>query len=277
MYLIRARSGQTQKLTTITESTIPTVLAGPYGTSFPHQDTRHLLAVAGGSGVSFTLPVVQELLLRSPLSPAGFEKKHDSLSSSAGGVIDFIWIIRHSHDATWIAPELSALKIALAQNLGLRIKIYVTREDASDASAKSLAAPEITGAETETEEISSSSSSEDLANPEKSAYHTTTVHALSSSPQNQSHNLHSLLTPLPKYSSRFSVSFLSHAHPDLSEIVSDFRDRCAETNSASYGGAEEAGEIVGSGPEGMGHDLRLAVAAGAGVGVGERFHWDGRE
>jgi ferric-chelate reductase len=268
MYLIRARAGQTQKLTKHTESTIPTVLAGPYGTSFPHQDTRHLLAVAGGSGVSFTLPVVQELLLRSPpSSPQGFEKKHDSLTTStSGGVIDFIWIIRHSHDAAWIAPELSALKTALAQNLGLRVKIYVTREDASEGEKALASAGEDTSTVVAAEEISSSSSSEDLANPEKSAYHST-VRSRPSPPQ----QLRTLLAPLSSQAaSRFSITYLAHAHPNLSEIVADFRDRCA-------GAGDEAGEIVGSGPEGMGHDLRIAVAEGKGVGTGERFHWDGRE
>jgi ferric-chelate reductase len=277
MYLIRARSGQTQKLTTLSESTIPTILAGPYGISFPHQDTSHLLAIAGGSGVSFTLPVVQELLLRSSHTNGGKE--------GGGGVIDFIWIIRHHRDLLWIAEELASLKSELKENLGLRIKIFVTREAAAAAAAaassSSLEQDEKSAAVVASEaaaETSSSSSEENLSNPEKSAQ-STTLQTITSS---QKHDLSSLLLPpSPSSSSRFTITFLSHAHPNLSEIVNDFRERCSEpTHSVSrFGQDSSAVEIVGSGPEDMGRDLRLAVAAGRGVGgaEGERFHWDGRE
>jgi ferric-chelate reductase len=272
MYLIRARSGQTQKLTTLSESTIPTILAGPYGIPFPHQDTSHLLAIAGGSGVSFTLPVVQELLLRSSHTNGGKE--------GGGGVIDFIWIIRHHRDLLWIAEELASLKSELKENLGLRIKIFVTREAAA-ASSSSLEQDEKSAAVVASEaaaETSSSSSEENLSNPEKFAQ-STTLQTITSS---QKHDLSSLLlAPSPSSSSRFTITFLSHAHPNLSEIVNDFRERCSETtNSVSrFGQDSSAVEIVGSGPEDMGRDLRLAVAAGRGVGgaEGERFHWDGRE
>jgi ferric-chelate reductase len=260
MYLIRARAGQTHQLTTLTTPTISTILAGPYGTSFPHQETRHLLAVAGGSGVSFTLPVVQEFLLRSPVH--------------GGGVIDFIWIIRHQHDLLWIADELTFLKAEMIKTLGLRIKIFVTREEEgkshSHSDEKNPTIFEAAAAAMTLETSSSSSSStENLANPEKSPSHTTTT---TIPPSNPKERLLSSLIPPPSQdsASRFSITYLSHQHPSLPSIVSDFRERCS-------GNEGVAAEIIGSGPEDMGRDLRRAVAEGEGVGFGERFHWDGRE
>jgi ferric-chelate reductase len=249
MYLLRVRKGQTKQIAAVQTPTISTILAGPYGTAFPHQDTRHILAVAGGSGVSFTLPIVQESLLR-----------------PSSGVIDFVWIVRNKRDLLWIADELAQLKRALSRNLGLRIAIYVTRDvlhSEKPVAPGSAAVPAV---------IESSSSDSDSA-AEKP---TLTPRVQELTPAQRQQRLDELiLAPSGEKggeASRFSIDFLSNHHPDLSEIVAKFRER-----AAGAGGIEDDAEIVGSGPEDMGADLRKAAAAGNGVSIGERFHWDARE
>jgi ferric-chelate reductase len=95
------------------DAKLSVVLTGPYG----ERITRNLpiesnvLCVAGGTGITYVLPVLLELASRSQ-SP----DRHLSL----------IWVIRHRSDIDWVAPELAILK-RRCPNLRAGIHIYVTR------------------------------------------------------------------------------------------------------------------------------------------------------
>lgn len=224
-YLLRVRDGQTKQIAALGDGAmISTILTGPYGKGFPSYECQHLLAVAGGTGVTFTLPIVMEAVQQ-------FTNKR--------AVVDFVWVVRKSEDLLWLSKELAQLKRLLDQAAGLRIRIFVSRESASSENEKGKL-PLIGEKEMESSGSSQASGDEDDA-------------------------LQSLLS---SRESRFSVSFLRDHHPSVEEILEDFQERVGNVGGAA--------EIVGSGPEAMGSDLRAAVAASKSEEeLG--FYWDSRE
>ncbi|CAL3967199.1 unnamed protein product [Diplocarpon coronariae] len=158
-YIVRARRGETGRLKTLALSqtpppiskdtitspkTTPVILCGPYGPSLlSSPETTNILAVAGGTGITLTLPLV--------LAATSFP---------TAAAIDFVWIIRRASNTMWIADELDVLRRRAAQrHVDLRIHIYITQEapsqSSSDAWVTSL--PEVTCC-TEREEIGAHSS-----------------------------------------------------------------------------------------------------------------------
>ncbi|KAK5163657.1 uncharacterized protein LTR77_010606 [Saxophila tyrrhenica] len=95
------------------KSTVPVILTGPYGIGYPRCETENLLAVAGGTGSTFTLPIIHEAL-------------HQPFVSNV--VVDFVWIIRQSADLLWLATELTELNDLLNTHPGLRMTIFITRK-----------------------------------------------------------------------------------------------------------------------------------------------------
>ncbi|KAK7510392.1 ferric-chelate reductase-like protein [Phyllosticta citriasiana] len=128
-YIIRAEKGETRRLAELAEKealeqTTPVILTGPYGEKVLHEDGEvdNMLAIAGGTGISFTLPVATAAI--------GNAK-----------TIDLVWIVRKAANVAWIAPELLELKAAMKEGYvpGLRIKIFVTRDAQKSTEASSQA------------------------------------------------------------------------------------------------------------------------------------------
>ncbi|EKD21775.1 uncharacterized protein L3040_005761 [Drepanopeziza brunnea f. sp. 'multigermtubi'] len=132
-YIVRARRGETGRLKTLALShaaspnpeTTPIVLSGPYGApllpspSSPAEPTN-ILAIAGGTGISLTLPLALAAT---------------SLPSTAA--IDFVWVIRRASSTQWIASELETLKRRAAQGkVDLKIHLYITRESPSQTATE---------------------------------------------------------------------------------------------------------------------------------------------
>ncbi|KAL3481376.1 ferric reductase like transmembrane component-domain-containing protein [Aspergillus californicus] len=121
-YIIRSRKGMTKQLAHLAqntpENTAPTtsvVLSGPYGQSilsddFYREDDINVFCVAGGTGVTFVLPVLLALTQR-----------------PRRGLVEFIWAVRRKEDLKWIEPELQVLRNAAAATSHFRIRIFVTR------------------------------------------------------------------------------------------------------------------------------------------------------
>ncbi|KIX00135.1 uncharacterized protein Z518_10272 [Rhinocladiella mackenziei CBS 650.93] len=135
-YIIRAKKGATRtladlatmksitipdekKITPVSPVTTPVILSGPYGVSIVShlQPTTNVQCVAGGSGVTFVLPVLLGLINQAPVA----DRK-----------LEFIWAIRRDMDLAWIKTELETLRRAGASH-NLKIRIFVTREN--DATA----------------------------------------------------------------------------------------------------------------------------------------------
>ncbi|KAG8996567.1 hypothetical protein FRB93_000709 [Tulasnella sp. JGI-2019a] len=93
---------------------------GPYG-NLTHLDYyQTLLLVAGGSGVSFTLPIMLDLVRRARSMYLG----HTSVAVATERV-SFVWVIKEPEHVEWIGDFLREA-IALAPPGFLHVKIYVT-------------------------------------------------------------------------------------------------------------------------------------------------------
>lgn len=123
-------------------------MTGPYGPGLPGDATPNVLTVAGGTGVTFTLPIV-------------FESLRQSLVPQA--LVEFIWVVRHAEDLLWLEQELGHLKALLHTNPGLYISIFVTREQRENLDLSDTA-PVNTTVVTHDPEKTGNSSSSSLSN-----------------------------------------------------------------------------------------------------------------
>ncbi|TLD05174.1 uncharacterized protein PgNI_09150 [Pyricularia grisea] len=116
-----ASSSSSQNHSKTPAPTVSVILTGPYGQSIMHslRSDANVLCVAGGTGVTFVLPPLLEIVRNAPVP---------------GRKIEFVWAIRHARDMEWVAPELAELRAA-SETHNLHIDIYVTR-DAKTRSSK---------------------------------------------------------------------------------------------------------------------------------------------
>ncbi|KPV73505.1 uncharacterized protein RHOBADRAFT_54724 [Rhodotorula graminis WP1] len=114
------------------------LIEGPYGGlpaySSPVgllEQTESLVLVAGGSGMSFVLGVLDELVGRRLRAKGG----------ARGGRVDVVWVVRQRAHVAWFAERLRAV-LAAAEGSPLRVvlKVYVTCDDAL-ATAVDASAP----------------------------------------------------------------------------------------------------------------------------------------
>ena len=230
-YLIRVRDGQTKKLAALGDgATVPVILSGPYGHGFPSYEAQHVLAVAGGTGVTFTLPIIMEAVRQCTFTAA---------------VLDFVWVVRKAEDVLWLSSELSQMKRMLNEALGLRISIFVSRDVRHAVSGSKEKQP------VREESVK-----------EKGDGIKTSVSSLSGRSDVSLDDL------LASNDPRFQVHWLKDHHPSVAELVLDFVERAKDVGGGM--------EIVGSGPEAMGSDLRAAVAK-INDSEGLSLYWDSRE
>ncbi|KAI6246335.1 Ferric/cupric reductase transmembrane component 2 [Erysiphe necator] len=118
-YIIRCQSGETKKLgilaTTIRKTSV--LLSGPYGTQSLMHQSPNILAISGGTGISYTIPIIQEAALQ-----------------SKPGFLQLVWIIRRVQNLDWARPELEALRA----NPQVYIRILVTSSNESNRDNNSL-------------------------------------------------------------------------------------------------------------------------------------------
>ncbi|KAF1850411.1 ferric reductase [Cucurbitaria berberidis CBS 394.84] len=143
-YIFRAKKGETRKITELSalrtarmtdheqpheglmaEAKLSVVLTGPYGeqTLRGLSSDSNVLCVAGGTGITYVLPVLLDLASRPQSS-----NRHISL----------VWVVRRRSDIDWVAPELAVLK-RKCPNLRTGMHIYVTRAaEEQDATAPAI-------------------------------------------------------------------------------------------------------------------------------------------
>lgn len=149
-YVIRAKGGETKKIAGIAakklaalagasrsalgdekvtkqaQVTTPVILTGPYGVNMADNLTpeTNVLCVAGGTGVTFVLPVLLKLVREQRIA----ERK-----------VHFIWAVKKDIDVKWVEAELDEIKEKGCSH-GVNIDVYVTREKDhhSASSASSL-------------------------------------------------------------------------------------------------------------------------------------------
>lgn len=131
-YILRAKNGATKVLADFAAAktvsakngemsgasnlpTTPVIMAGPYGGSIMSQlrPETNVLCIAGGTGVTFVLPVLLQLV--KDTTPRVDRK------------IKFVWVVRRSGEVAWAKAELDVLRQAAVSH-GVNIRIFVTRE-----------------------------------------------------------------------------------------------------------------------------------------------------
>ncbi|KAK2793107.1 hypothetical protein FQN52_002255 [Onygenales sp. PD_12] len=120
VYIIRCLKGETSRLALLPEksadSVTPVILTGPYGTSVLDTAAPNILAVAGGTGISFALP-----LAAAAATPQNAE--------SPNRRVELVWIIRRARNIEWVQEELTSLLQSCSKNITVRI--FITRESPS--------------------------------------------------------------------------------------------------------------------------------------------------
>ncbi|KIS65890.1 uncharacterized protein UMAG_05979 [Mycosarcoma maydis] len=125
-YLIRAKSGDTKKLARTLLSKDPKVkstgviLTGPYGIdimSTRQTSPTNVLCISGGTGITFTLPVLTAL---------------SQNVCNTDDQVQLIWAVKRTRDILWVQDELLAM-IKLAPRLSIRIFITGSRDPASNS------------------------------------------------------------------------------------------------------------------------------------------------
>jgi predicted ferric reductase len=119
-YIIRAKSGETKRLADLARKKpesprTPVILTGPYGenTTSNLEASTNVLCIAGGTGITYVLPILLHLI---------------SQHTSSNRKVELIWAIRKHNDLEWVRPELDAIRAA-AKSHDVQIRIFVTRED----------------------------------------------------------------------------------------------------------------------------------------------------
>ncbi|KAJ4005949.1 hypothetical protein NW752_001195 [Fusarium irregulare] len=121
-YILRAKQGETRKLAEMArkqiaenvDMTTPVILSGSYGESITENLTpeTNVLCVAGGTGITYVLPVLLDLI---------------SKPSSSMRKVQLIWAIRKASDAQWVHDELESIYQS-RESHGIEVRIFVTRE-----------------------------------------------------------------------------------------------------------------------------------------------------
>ncbi|KAI2603625.1 ferric reductase NAD binding domain-containing protein [Hypoxylon sp. NC1633] len=124
-YIFRAKKGETKKVAALAakklaatpDARTPLILSGSYGESIVKNLTPdvNVLCVAGGTGITYVLPVLLGLAEQSAVK----DRK-----------IQLVWAIRKKDDTRWIEREFDTISKA-AKVHKIEVHIYVTREASS--------------------------------------------------------------------------------------------------------------------------------------------------
>jgi NAD(P)H-flavin reductase len=234
VYVLRVKKGITRRLADLVttpggESSLDILLTGPYGVGSEVADggrPKNMLAIAGGTGISFVFPVVLQRLAT-------------SADNGNAGITQLVWIVRKTADIQWFLAEIEGLKRAVRNQTDKKagegdaptdkvdVQILVTRESTTGAKAVNSSA-----SSPMTSDVREETNKEAIFDTEVGSSISERIEALCAG-------------------GRFAqIKWFKSHHPDIAAIVNDFAALCK---------AESIG-VMGSGPVGMGTDLKGAVA-----------------
>jgi len=150
VYILRAKGGETKKIAEImaakmvtttggkngAKSTTPVILQGPYGESILDGLTPdvNILCVAGGTGITYVLPVLLTAVRQSCVIP--------------GRKIELVWAVKRARDVEWVQSEMDELR-RLGAAHGVKFRIFVTDDYTPATGAVATEKEEIETPETE--------------------------------------------------------------------------------------------------------------------------------
>ncbi|KAF4619569.1 hypothetical protein D9613_005357 [Agrocybe pediades] len=119
VFIVRGRSGFTQRLrdqaTKSHGSRVPAFLDGPYGCPPDLRRFSTCVLIAGGSGISYTLPLLLNLVRLNALG-----------ENSAVKRIVFVWAVRDAAHIEWISKTLMQALGRATPTLNVEPRIYIT-------------------------------------------------------------------------------------------------------------------------------------------------------
>ncbi|RAL03864.1 ferric reductase family protein [Aspergillus ibericus CBS 121593] len=126
-YILRAKGGETKKLASLAANGVtntPVILTGAYGEATTEHLTpnTNILCIAGGTGITYVLPVLLECLQQ-------HHQQQQQQNPPPTRTTELIWMIRHTQDTAWIKDELDLLQ-RFQNSLNLKIRIFATRDPA---------------------------------------------------------------------------------------------------------------------------------------------------
>ncbi|KDR83594.1 hypothetical protein GALMADRAFT_219415 [Galerina marginata CBS 339.88] len=155
VFLIRGRSGFTRRLrehaAKDSGSRVPAFLDGPYGCPPDLRSFTTCVLIAGGSGISYTLPLLLNLVR---INARG--------GKSAVRRIVFVWAVRDAVHLKWISKTLVDALATTTPYLTIEPRIYVT--------GKNYPIPEVPELPTDRASMSSGSIEKDIAETELPVY-----------------------------------------------------------------------------------------------------------
>ncbi|KIJ54636.1 hypothetical protein M422DRAFT_200498 [Sphaerobolus stellatus SS14] len=106
------------------EVQLPIFLEGPYGHAPEVDIYGNVVLIAGGSGITFVLPILQHIVQA--------VKDGKSLCRS----VVFLWSARSHEHFAWVEPALKAALESAPASLNIRIQLHSTREGAIESSSE---------------------------------------------------------------------------------------------------------------------------------------------
>ncbi|KKZ65788.1 hypothetical protein EMCG_01173 [[Emmonsia] crescens] len=113
-YIIRCLKGETSRPPLLGETaTTPVILTGPYRTPILDKTAPNILAIAGGTGISFALP----------LAAAAAAAASPTNNEIPAHRVELVWVIPPSQNIEWVQDELNTLLHSYPKNVIVRIFI----------------------------------------------------------------------------------------------------------------------------------------------------------
>ncbi|PFH61472.1 hypothetical protein XA68_17303 [Ophiocordyceps unilateralis] len=126
-YIIRSMRGETQKLASLAASHPSTsvFLTGPYGEDIASRvGSRNVICVAGGTGISYVMPLLLRLAQQQPVPDRR---------------IELVWAVRHLSNVEWVREEMDALHRS-QKTLNLTVRVFATRDTETPWNNKGVSA-----------------------------------------------------------------------------------------------------------------------------------------
>ncbi|KAF9261634.1 hypothetical protein L218DRAFT_1045066 [Marasmius fiardii PR-910] len=121
VFLVNVNEGLTKRLAQRVSktSTIRVYVDGPYGSSPNVASYDTSVLIAGGSGVSFTLPLFLDTIEQVRKGKSHCQR------------LTFLWCIRNSDDLQWISEALYKAVLLAPQSLEIAVDVFITRPELS--------------------------------------------------------------------------------------------------------------------------------------------------
>ncbi|KAJ3974707.1 ferric reductase NAD binding domain-containing protein [Lentinula raphanica] len=148
VFLINVQEGFTKRLARIAarKGSVKVIVDGPYGRSYNLDSHQTNVLIAGGTGVSHTLPLL--------LDTIEAVRKQKSVCNR----VTFIWSIRDSRNMDWISSVLARALSLKPDTLKVDVRIFVTGRSAPNS-------PDVPDLEYDSREATPSISSVDVDTP----------------------------------------------------------------------------------------------------------------